>query len=178
MKDFFHRVRVNTKDADSLRFLWKEDIHSNSPPDTYQMLVHVFGAKDSPGCANYALKRVARDNAEQFDGLTTWSVLHVYVDDLLKSVQTEEQAIKVALELIDMLRKGSLKLTKFVSSSKAVLDALPAADVSPPGTVSINGEEASIQRALGEIWDTLADIITFLPNLRIVHLPKGESLPQ
>ena len=45
----FHQVRVNQDDADSLRFLWKDDITSDEPPDTYQMLVHIFGSKDSPG---------------------------------------------------------------------------------------------------------------------------------
>ena len=63
----FHQVRVNQNDADSLRFLWKEDIMSDDPPSTYQMLVHIFGSKDSPTCANYALKRTARDNAESCD---------------------------------------------------------------------------------------------------------------
>ena len=55
----FHQVRVSLADADSQRFFWKEDILAEGPPDTYQMLVHIFGAKDSPACANYALKRIA-----------------------------------------------------------------------------------------------------------------------
>ena len=100
----FHQVRVNQNDADSLRFLWKEDIMSDDPPSTYQMLVHIFGSKDSPTCANYALKRTARDNAEHFDPATYESVVNAfYVDDLLKSLNSTEAAISLAKQLTDML---------------------------------------------------------------------------
>ena len=32
----------------------------------YQYTRHIFGAKDSPTCANYALKRTARDNVNPY----------------------------------------------------------------------------------------------------------------
>ena len=43
----FHQVRVSERDADSLRFLWHEDVHDDGPPQVFQMLVHIFGARDS-----------------------------------------------------------------------------------------------------------------------------------
>ena len=91
------------EDADSLRFFYQDDISSDGPPDTYQMLVHIFGAKDSPTCCNYALKRTVRDNWSEFDAITLESALKsFYVDDLLKSVQDEETAILVAKQLISL----------------------------------------------------------------------------
>ena len=62
----FHMVGVTPEDADSLRFLWKRSPDMPGPPETYQMLVHIFGAADSPTCANYALKRTGMDNVGQF----------------------------------------------------------------------------------------------------------------
>ena len=59
--DMFYQVKVPPQDSDSLRFLWKDNIKSNGAPDVYKMDVHIFGAKDSPCCANYALRRVASD---------------------------------------------------------------------------------------------------------------------
>ena len=112
VKDHFHRVRVSSKDADSLRFLWKEDIFSPDPPDTYQMIVHIFGAKDSPACANYALKRVAEDNREDYSEAAYDTVMrNFYVDDLLKSVKSQEEAIKLSKELISMMQRGAFRLT-------------------------------------------------------------------
>ena len=63
----YHQVRVKSDDADALRFLWSEDVNSEEKPDTYQMLVHIFGGKDSPSCANYAVKRTASDHGSKFD---------------------------------------------------------------------------------------------------------------
>jgi hypothetical protein len=51
----YHQVLVPKEDMNTLLFLWKEDIDAEGPPDVYQTLVHIFGAKDSSYCANYAL---------------------------------------------------------------------------------------------------------------------------
>jgi len=56
----FLQIKVADQDKDSLRFLWKEDVNNDEPPDTYQMQVHIFGAKDSPSIANYAVKTLCK----------------------------------------------------------------------------------------------------------------------
>lgn len=53
IEQMFHQVRV-CEDRDSLRFLWR-DLDETKTPSEYKMTVHVFGAVDSPCCANYAL---------------------------------------------------------------------------------------------------------------------------
>ena len=169
----FHQVRVSSEDADSLRFLWKDDPNSEGPPDILQMLVHIFGAKDSPTVANYALRRTARDNASDFDALTYESVINAfYVDDLLKSVDSLETAIKLSKELMVMLMRGGFRLTKFLSNFKEVLAALPKADVSTSANMDIDIEK--IERALGIAWDVIKDIFTFTVQLKNNH-QKGNS---
>ena len=160
IKAMFHQVRVPESDRDSLRFLWTDDMNSDEEPYTMQMLVHIFGAKDSPTCANYALKRTARDNQHCFDPLTFETALKAfYVDDLLKSVNKEEVAISLAKELVEMMKCGGFHLTKFLSNSKAVLDSLPASEISPKMTFDLDSE--NIQRALGVLWDVSTDRFTF-----------------
>ncbi|XP_013406078.1 uncharacterized protein LOC106170651 [Lingula anatina] len=65
IEQMFMQVHVPSSDADSLRFLYSED---NNPDafEVYQMTSHIFGAKDSPACANYALRRTAQDHACTF----------------------------------------------------------------------------------------------------------------
>ena len=75
IEDIFDQVKVSEEDYDALRFLWKEDLSSDTPADSYKMLVHIFGAKDAPGCANYALKRTGLDNSKAFAAETFESVL-------------------------------------------------------------------------------------------------------
>ena len=54
IQQILHQVKVCEEDRDSLRFLWR-DFNETKKPDAYKMTVHVFGAVDSPCCANYAL---------------------------------------------------------------------------------------------------------------------------
>ena len=138
------------------------------------MLVHMFGATDSPAWANYVLKRIARDNYQDFSPETFETVLkNFYVDDLLKSVATVEQAITLAKELIAMLKCGGVRLTKFLSSSKVVLEALPETEVSKCSSREIDGEH--LERALGVLWDTITDEFTFVTTLK-ENLPTKRGI--
>ena len=96
----YHQVRVNPDDADALRFLWL-DVNSDEKPHTYQILVHIFGGIDSPSCAKYAVRRTASDHCSKFDGAADECVNRsFYMDDLLKSIETEEEAKSVIKHLI------------------------------------------------------------------------------
>ena len=171
IKAMFHQVRTPECDRDALRFLWTDDIYSDDEPYTMQMLVHIFGAKDSPTCANYAVKRTARDNYKLFDPLTYETVLKAfYVDDLLKSVQSEDIAISLARELVAMMKRGGFHLTKFLSNSRAVLDSLPASEISPKMKLDLDAE--NIQRALGILWDEVTDRFIFLLKLPDAPMTK------
>ena len=113
-KQMFNQVKVSPEDQDAFRFLWWSG-SLYKPPDEYVMTVHVFGATDSPSCANYCLKRTAEDNKSEFDNLVVDTVLrHFYVDDMLRALKNEEIAIKVAKSSMSLFSRGGFKLTKFM----------------------------------------------------------------
>ena len=64
IEGMFFQVSVLPDDQPSLRFLWHED--PTSDVVVYQYMRHVFGSKDSPTCANYALQRTGHDNCDKF----------------------------------------------------------------------------------------------------------------
>ena len=93
------------------------------------MAVHLFGAASSPNCANFALKRVAEDHKTEFDLETIQTVgRNFYVDDCLKSVDSNERAIRLANQLRNLLAKAGFKLTKWTSNSAEVLMSLPESE--------------------------------------------------
>lgn len=101
VEGMFHQVRVKEADQTSLRFLWRDVSAPGQPVNTYQMQVHIFGAKSSPSCASYGLRRTAIDNAASYNETVIQTVLRsFYVDDLLKSVPTTEEAITLAYQLM------------------------------------------------------------------------------
>ena len=77
VEPMFHQVRVKKEDKSSLRFLWRSHTDPNQPVDTYQMQVHnIFGAKSSPCCTNFALRRTATDNVSSYENTVIQMVLH------------------------------------------------------------------------------------------------------
>ena len=72
----FHQVRVKASGRDALRFLWADSpFEDPTKIDTYRMLVHIFRATDSPCCAKFAVKCVARDNKERCSSVASESIL-------------------------------------------------------------------------------------------------------
>ena len=114
IEGLFPQVGVLPSDQPSLRFLWREDPTTNVVVFQYTRLI--FGAEDSPTCANYALQRTARDNAK-FSPEATKAVLgNFYMDDCLDSVESPERTINRSKELVHLLHLVGFKLTKFVSN--------------------------------------------------------------
>ena len=85
IEGMFNQVKVSPDDQDALRFLWWSG-SLDEPPDEYVMTVHVFGATDSPCCANYCLQKSAEDNKSNYDAVVVDTVRrHFYVDDMLRA---------------------------------------------------------------------------------------------
>ena len=60
--------------------------------------------EDSPSHANYAVRRTASDHGSKFDEAVAECVnISFYMDDLLKSVETEEEAVSIIKQLIELM---------------------------------------------------------------------------
>ena len=97
----------------------------NKPVQIYEYQRHVFGAKSSPKCATYALKRVAVDKEDEFPIAAKPIQNNFYMDDFIKSVETPEEAIKVFKHLQPLLSKHAFELKKCITSSDVVTNAIP-----------------------------------------------------
>ena len=124
------------------------------------MTRHLFGGVWSASAANYALKLTALDNAIHFDPEVVEAVLKsFYVDDLLHSVDTEEQGICVSQQIQELLQKGGFNLNKWVSSSRQILESVPV-ERRAKSVQSLDLEQSDLptERALGLVWHTDDDV--------------------
>ena len=163
----FLQVRVPERHRDYLRFLWWPEGDVDKPAQEYRMTVHLFGATSSPSCANYALHRTAEDFGRDFDAETARAVRkNYYVDDVVKAVSSEEDALRLALELKQLCSKGGFNLTKFSSNSVTMLQSLDRQDRAKSLKDVIPGvDPLPVQRALGVLWDQETDELGFYVNL-------------
>ena len=168
VQGMFHQVSVNPEHRNFLRFLWWDNGNFDAQPTEYRMTVHLFGATSSPGCANFALKKVASDYEEQCGSEAAKFVKkNFYVDDGLKSVSSPELAISLMKNSTKLCKMGGFKLHKFISNCKAVIDAVPKEDRSKDlQSLDLTKDTLPVERALGVQWCVESDTLQFRVEMK------------
>lgn len=159
----FHQVSVPPSQYDYLRFLWWPDGNLQGELQEYRMVVHLFGAVSSPSVANYALKRTAMDNEEQYGTVVAETLRkNFYVDDCLRSVSSEGTAVELIEGLRQSCKKGGFRLTKFTSNRRAVLESIPMDERSKEvKSIALDCDSLPVERALGIQWCIQSDSLGF-----------------
>ncbi|XP_049300576.1 uncharacterized protein LOC125774390 [Anopheles funestus] len=151
IREMFHQVRINKEDQHCQRFLWKPDISSGAPTE-YVMCVMTFGAACSPSTAQIIKNLNARRFENQYPDATKVILEQHYVDDMLISVESEEEAIKLAKEVKCVHSEGGFEIRNWLSNSKAVLDELNG-DKTTEKSLNI-GLPLPTEKVLGMYWCT------------------------
>ena len=160
----FHNFKVDPADRDFLRFLWvSSDLKTIK---TYRMTVHLFGATSSPGVATFALRKVASQAAAEYPLAAKFIIDDFYVDDGITSVPTQDEAIKLIKDTTDVCKSANLRLHKFLSNDRRVLETIPEEDI----TSNLQGldlykDKLPSERTLGLEWCTETDSFIFTGNL-------------
>ena len=85
-----------------------------------------------------------------------------YVDDCLRSEETDYEAIQRFKGVQHACARGGFRLTKFVSNSRKVLNSVPEEDRSKNlRTVDLDVDQLPIERALGVYWSVQSDTFEF-----------------
>ena len=165
----YYQVQVPECDRDALRFLW---FGPDGKINHYRMKCHVFGGVWCSSVASYALRRVVRDN--EVHPLIS-DIVHnaFYVDDCLKSLQSEEECVFAIDQCKAALLKGGFKLTKFDSNSEEVLRCVPESD---RATIAKDLSPEVCSKALGVRWNRNTDEFYFIVNLEVPERITRDSL--
>ena len=132
------------------------------------MNVHLFGAISSPAVANYCLHKTAEDGRAQFgDKVADFLRKNFYVDDGLTSVPTVPEAIKLIEDSQALCTSAKLRLHKFASNRKDVLEALSKDDRAKDlKDLDLRHDTLPIQRSFGTFWCKESDTLGFRIELK------------
>ena len=168
----FHQVRVPEYDQDCLRFYWWPDGNLDDNPAVFRMVVHLFGAVSSPTCCNLALQKTAEINRSEFGNEVSDVILHnFYVDDLLKSVDSEARAVTLVQDVSELCLKGGFRLRKWISNNRTVMKSVPDEDLRK----DLCFDTLPVERALGVCWNVENDTFGFNVTVRN-SLPTRRNL--
>ncbi|XP_055613505.1 uncharacterized protein LOC129759945 [Uranotaenia lowii] len=162
IREMYHQVLIRKEDQQCQRFFWGKNDETNMPL-TYIMQVMTFGACSSPCTAQF----IKNHNAEQFKHkhpAATSAIIHNhYVDDMLISTETEEEAINLAKAVKIIHSNAGFELRNFKSNSSYVADALEGqSESNEMSEKDMNvGRENSPEKVLGMWWNTTTDCFMF-----------------
>ena len=173
IKGFFLQVGVPEDDQSVQRYLYRPQ-GSNGPPETYQMMVHMFGLASSMTACTYALHQTVRDNPE-FKDVAERLLDSTYVDNYADSYDDEPSAARGCGRLVQLVEKGGFKFVQVASSSRAVLRSVPMEMRSDPN-LNLDFDELPVEPTLGCRWNCEADCFTFSIALPDPPTTKREML--
>ena len=91
------------------------------------------------------------------------------MDDLLKSVYSNSQAIALYRNWTELLKRGGFRLAKWISDSKEVIKNTPDSDVCKSVLNVRDSNYSSCQRVLGIQWKFKTDVFRF--NITVKQKP-------
>ena len=144
------QVAVKHKDCPYLRFLWMQP--GSTTVDMYEYRRHIFGARDSPACANFALQQVAKDYIDEFPQVSPIVEKNFYMDDLVSSFEDTETAKYTAIAIKEVLRRGKFNLTKWCSNSQEFCKHFDEATLAKPLHILLSDE--CFQRVIGSTLES------------------------
>ena len=107
----FLQVGLLKDDRKYHRFLWR-GMDSSREPDVYEFERLVLGNTASPYCAQFVVQKHAKDNEEKYPEAANSVSDAMYVDDVLDSRETPDDAIELRRQLSELMSCGNFKLRK------------------------------------------------------------------
>ncbi|KAK3727102.1 hypothetical protein QZH41_017705, partial [Actinostola sp. cb2023] len=125
-------------------------------------------------CANFAVQRTA-DETEAQVGKEIADVLrrNFYVDDCLRSEESDKKAIERVHDTIHPCKEGGFHLTKISSNSRRVLETIPEDERSKEVKgIDLSFDNLPVERTLGVQWHIESDLFGFKITLKDMPLTR------
>ncbi|XP_054716905.1 uncharacterized protein LOC129226328 [Uloborus diversus] len=121
MKQAFLQISLNEEDRDVTRFFFTDDPSEESiAPQVYKFTRVLFGISSSPFLLAGTLKYHLKQYTEKYPVTTKFLNDNIYVDDIICSLASVDEALSHTLESIAIFQDASLSLHKWRTNSKTL----------------------------------------------------------
>ena len=157
----YHAVKIGTLDQNTHRFLWR-NMDITKEPDIYVITSVSFGDRPAGNIATVALRKTAQKFSMTYPRAVKTITENTYVDDMIDSVDTDEEAQSLSDNIDEILHSGGFKVKKWavsrsLSTSNMIMNCFP-------------GLNDDGQKVLGMYWKLNSDSFKF--KVRLNFSPK------
>ena len=160
----YNRVLIPLEDQHVHRFLWR-NLEIDRPPDTYVMKVFTFGDKPAPAMAQVAFRKTAEEGECENPRAAQAIKDNSYMDDILDSVTTNEEATGLMKAIDDVLEKEGFQVRGWQSNGE-----LYKTNDQKDGKDIIVPQVKQDAKVLGMVWNNKDDVLKYK-----VEVPKHDT---
>ena len=156
----YHSVDIPIEDQMVHLFLWR-DMDRNKEPDVYAITVVNMGDKPAAAIAQIALKKTAEMAPEEMEEAKTTIIENSYMDDILGSCETTEEATKITGEISNILVNGEFSIKEWAITGMDSKNKIETNDLKTVKQLLNTNVNSVHQKVLGMYWDTKRDLLLF-----------------
>lgn len=172
IRQMYRQIRVHEDDRKFQLILWRDK--PTDPLSTYKLNTVTYGINSSPYLAIKTLHQLADDEGDSFPAAAQVLRTQTYIDDIITGSDTEEEALELQGQLVNLLRRGGFELRKWISNSPHLLQALPEGHLESP--VFLQESEQPHFSILGLHWNPTSDCFTYSLNFPVDSKPTKRSV--
>jgi hypothetical protein len=166
VQHMFHRMQICLRDQQCQRVLWRES--ADQPMKTLILNAMAFGPSSSPYTSQYVKNWNAENWSTKYPEASKVIKELVYMDDLIASEPTVEQAVRIATQCIKIFKHINWNLIAFQSNSVEFLKCLPTVNIKKDlFPIIANEAEDYTTKVLGCNWNTTDDCFVYSLNNNI-----------
>ena len=151
----YRQIKMAEKDIPYQRVLWRDGVYG--PIQEYELTTVTFGLAAAPYLAIRTLLKLASDEEKNFPQGANLTRNNFYVDDLLASFASVEQAQQAVESLVKLTQAGQFKLRKWATSNHEALKNIDSKDLLSAMEVLLSEDKSDSIKALRVKWTPNTD---------------------
>lgn len=166
IRKMYNSIHIDLVEQHCHRFLWR-NLETDKDPNVYVMTRVNMGDKPAGAISTEAVYKTASMFKDKFPDVAELLLKSTYVDDIVDSVETIEDAVNLGINAEWVLSQTGFKLKYWQFTG----DSIPRNSAKVKPATSQN--ETENVAVLGLKWNPLDDCILFLPALNFSEKRKG-----
>ena len=160
----YHQLIFRPVDRPLHRFLYR-NLGCDESPRVYEFQRFIFGGCYCPFCVQFVSQKHAETNMEIYPLAAKAVLEHCYMDDLMPSVPTVDEAKETRRQLTELGDQAGFHIRKWVSNDVDVIADIKEEDRA--SEIDLEKRELPTTKTLGVLWSATDDKFFFRHSLQL-----------